>query len=116
MLASHTMPDVLTPVFFLLIKWSVIPLVVSACLGAGLGFQSFRWKRIGGAVWGIVVGLIVVAPFSILAAGWGMRSGLPGAVSGGVLGTLIACWIAYLVARCGRPKPVLPVQIVPPED
>ena len=41
-LASHTMPNMLPGLLYLLFMWSAVPLIVSAMLGEGLVCPRFR--------------------------------------------------------------------------
>ena len=66
MLASHTMPDFVTPVVRSLLAWNAIPIAVTACWGAGIGCTRLAWKPFLLALAGWVTGLLALMPFALL--------------------------------------------------
>ena len=107
MLASHTMPDLLTPLLFFALTWSAVPVLICALLGAGIGWQSIRWRQIGGAALGLLVGWAMVLPVFFLVIAMTIRylPWLPGVIAAEITGGLAGSWVAFRLSRVGRPVP-----------
>jgi hypothetical protein len=101
------MPDPLTPLLFFAMMCSAVPIVIGAILGAGFGWQPIAIRQIGGAVLGLLIGLIALLPGSLLALMFvsALVPGLSGLVLAGVAACLASAWVAYVVARVGRGSP-----------
>ena len=106
-LASHTMPDLLTPLLFFTLTWSAAPVLICALLGAGIGWQSIGWRQIGGAVLGLLVGWATVLPVFFLAIAMmiGYVPWLPGLIAAQMIGCFAGSWVAFRLSRVGRPAP-----------
>ena len=113
LIASHTMPDILTPILKVLLLFSALPLIVFSVIGSRIGFTPFRWKQIGFANLGILSGLFTVLPFSLLVIKLGMEFGWHGAILGGVIGCLAGCCVSYGVSLNGRTEQQRPKESVP---
>lgn len=111
-LASHTMPNMLPSLLYLLFMWSAVPLIVSAMLGARIGWPPFLWRRIVGAFLGLTAGTISLAPTALaslwLAAQLDIPPMLPRFIVSLTGGCLLSSCLCYWVAKRGRPKKPLP--------
>ena len=112
LLASHTMPDLLTPFFAQALLLSVLSILVCAILGSLLGRTTFRWMQVGSLFLGMLLGVLVVLLFALTAliALSNIRGINPaiGLYLPLAVGATTASWVSYKVSRIGRPKPPKP--------
>ena len=112
LLASHTMPDLLTPFFAQALLLSVLPILVCAILGSLLGRTTFRWMQVGSLFLGMLLGVLVALLFALTAliALSNIRGINPaiGLCLPLAVGATTASWVSYKVSRIGRPKPPRP--------
>ncbi|EMB17829.1 membrane protein [Rhodopirellula europaea 6C] len=106
------MGNLLPGFLFLAFMWCGVPILACALLGARVGLAPFRWKRIGGAALGLLIGAATLPPASILsvwvAARIDMPPMLPRLIAFIAGGCLASSWVAYVVARIGRPATQVP--------
>ena len=106
-LASHTMPNMLPGLLYRLFMWSAVPLIVSAMLGARVGWNTFFWRRIAGAFLGLTAGTISLAPTALaslwLAAQLDIPPMLPRFIVSLTGGCFLSSCLCYWVAKLGRP-------------
>ena len=111
-LASHTMPNMLPSLLYMLFMWSAVPLIVSAMLGARIGLPPFPWRRIAGAFLGLTAGTISLAPTALaslwLAAQLEIPPMLPRFIVSLTGGCFLSSCLCYWVAKRWRPKKPLP--------
>ena len=103
----------LLPGFLLLaFMWSTVPILACALLGARVGWAPFRWRRIGGAALGLLIGAATLPPASFLsvwlAAQIDLPPMLPRLIAFIAGGCFASSWVAYSVARIGRPTTQVP--------
>ncbi|TWT68622.1 hypothetical protein Pan14r_08690 [Crateriforma conspicua] len=112
LLASHTMGNLLPEFLFLAFMWCGVPILACALLGARVGWAPFRWRRIGGATLGVLIGAATLPPASFLsvwlAAQIDLPPMLPRLIAFIAGGCLASSWVAYVVARIGRPATQVP--------
>ncbi|MAI34289.1 MAG: hypothetical protein CMM07_21810 [Rhodopirellula sp.] len=112
LVASHTMPDLLTPFLAQGLLLSVLPILVCAILGSLLGRTTFRWTQVGSLFLGMLSGVLVVLLFALaaLVALSNIRGINPaiGLYLPLAVGATTASWVSYKVSRRGRPKPPKP--------
>ncbi|MEO1617377.1 MAG: hypothetical protein AAFV88_16115 [Planctomycetota bacterium] len=107
LLASHTVFNQLPGFLFLAFMWCGVPILACALLGARVGWAPFRWRRIGGAAMGLLIGVATLLPASFLslwlAAQIDLPPMLPRLIAFIAGGCFASSWVAYGVARVGRP-------------
>ena len=112
LLASHTMGNLLPGFLLLAFMWSTVPILACALLGARVGWAPFRWRRIGGAALGVLIGAATLPPASFLsvwlAAQIDLPPMLPRLIAFIAGGCFASSWVAYSVARIGRPATQVP--------
>ena len=111
-LASHTMPNMLPGLLYLLFMWSAVPLIVSAILGARIGWPPFLWRRIAGAFLGLTAGTISLTPIALASLWMAARLDIPPMLPRLIVSLTGGCFLSsclcYWVAKRGRPKKPLP--------
>jgi hypothetical protein len=112
LLGSHAMPDLVTPLVSFSLFWSGAPVLLCALWGAGIGWKSIRWRQLGGAALGLLIGWATVLPVFFLAflmlVRFGFTPWLPCIIAAEFIGCLAGAGVAYRVARIGRPTPPAP--------
>ena len=112
LLASHTVFNLLPGLLLLAFMWSAVPILACALLGARVGWAPFRWRRIGGATLGVLIGLATLPPASFLsvwlAAQIDLPPMLPRLIAFIAGGCFASSWVDYSVARIGRPTTQVP--------
>lgn len=106
------MPNMLPGFLLLAFVWSGVPIFACALLGARVGWAPFRWRRIGGAALGVLIGAAMLPPASLLsvwlAAQIDLPPMLPRLVAFIAGGCFASSCVAYGVARIGRPTTRVP--------
>ena len=112
LLASHTMGNLLPGFLFLAFMWCGVPILACALLGARVGCAPFRWRRIGGAELGLLIGAATLPPASFLSVWFAAQIDLPPMLPRLIAfiagGCFTSSWVAYSVARIGRPTTQVP--------
>lgn len=112
LLASHTMPNLLPGFLITAFMWSAVPIIVCALLGAKVGWAPFRWRRIAGASLGLLIGAATLPPASLLSLWFAAQIDLPPMLPRIIAfiagGCFASSWVAYGVARIGRPTSQVP--------
>ena len=107
-LASHTMPNMLPGLLYLLFMWSAVPLIISAILGARICWPPFLWRRIAGAFLGSTAGTISLTPIALaslwMAARLDIQPMLPRFIVSLTGGCFLSSCLCYWVAKLGRPR------------
>lgn len=108
------MPNMLPSLLYLLFMWSAVPLIISAMLGARIGWNTFLWRRIAGAFLGLTAGTISLAPTALvslwLAAQLDIPPMLPRFIVSLTGGCFLSSCLCYWVAKLGittKPPPTM---------